>query len=168
MASAETILAADASVGAEIWAGGVRLYIHGYAEQDRSPDHEPMSCWLPLAKLRCLCTTLATGQDTVFMEPASDRADGSVFSFDSHTDSHTRGIDPDRAIPKLWFYPMNERRQVLRVAAIPLIAALLMQLEWSHDHLSRIAPEAVPSNMPLVIECQDLLTAAARRMRVCE
>lgn len=77
MASAETILAADASVGAEIWAGGVRLYIHGYAEQDRSPDHEPMSCW-------------------------------------------------------------------------------------------RIAPEAVPSNMPLVIECQDLLTAAARRMRVCE
>ncbi len=43
MATAETIPAADASVGAEIWAGGVRLYNHGYAEQDSRPDHEPMS-----------------------------------------------------------------------------------------------------------------------------
>ncbi|WAS90821.1 hypothetical protein [Nannocystis punicea] len=149
-------------MGAEIWAGGVRLYIHGYAERDRAYDHEPLSCWLPLAKLRCLCTTLATGQDAVFREAAGEHVYGSVFSFDSHT----RAIDPDRTDLELWFYPMNERRLVLRVAAGPLVVALSMQLEWSRNQLPQIAPEAVPSNMPLVIECQTLLDAAAQRMRV--
>jgi len=151
----------DASVHAEIWDAGVRLHVEGRAEDDAAWDDEPWSTNLCLEAVVCLCETLSTGQDATFEEEAWGRTYRRVFSFDSHTSR----VEPDPAAREVWFYPMNERRLALRVAAGPLIPALTALFRWARWELCRMEPAAQRRQAELLARGLSLLGEAGRRIR---
>ncbi len=153
---------ADAYVYAEAWAGGIRFYAAGFAEDDGAWDHEEWATYFSLEEAVCLCNTLATGKDTHFDEEAWGRVYKRVFSLDSHT----RSEEKDLARQEIWFYPMTERRMVFRMVVGPLVVVLRELCEWAQEQLVHVDEDKQGAQRRLLRRGIELLEVARRRIGV--
>jgi hypothetical protein len=150
----------DGGVSAEIWAEGIRIFAEGYAEDDSAYDYEASGTYFSLEEAVCLCNTLATGKDTRFEEEAWGRIYTRVFSLDSHTTVKT----PHPQRQQIWFYPMNERRLVLRFVVGPLVPALREILQWAEHEAPQVQLQAQGAQNRLLRRALQLLEQATRRI----
>ncbi|HRI70527.1 MAG TPA: hypothetical protein PK156_40120 [Polyangium sp.] len=151
---------ADAHVYAEAWAGGIRFFSRGFAEDDAAWDHEEWATYFSLEEAVCLCNTLATGKDTHFAEEAWGRVYERVFSLDSHT----RSEEKDPARQEIWFYPMTERRMVFRMVVGPLVGVMRELCEWAQEQLEHVDEDKQGAQRRLLRRGIELLEVARRRI----
>jgi hypothetical protein len=161
LAKSRELEVADAHVHAEMWAGGIRFFARGFAEDDAAWDHEAWETYFSLEEAVCLCNTLATGKDTQFEEAAWGRVYQRVFSLDSHTGSEEK--NPARQ--EIWFYPMNERRIVFRMVVGPLVPALHDLFSWAQHELGQIDEAEQGAQSRLLRRGIELLQVARRRIQ---
>lgn len=152
----------DGHIRAEIWAGGIRFFADGFAEDDGAWDHEAWSTYMSLAEAVCLCNTLALAKDTHFDEEAWGRVYRRVFSLDSHTGD----VETNPQKQFVWFYPMTERRLVFRLLVGPLVPALSELMSWALGEVDLVQAEDRATQRRLIHRAMTLLEEAGHRVRM--